>query len=380
MIANQVGRRYAEAIYEIAVSSDKVKEIYEALNQMMELYKNDNEFKTFITHPLIELDEKKRVLKEMFKNSDETIENIIFYILDKKRRFSMLQSAYISIISGASLWGLIALFFKFLTACGFSPLQIVALRVLFAAVLMTAVIFKIDPKLLKIRWRDSWLFIGTGIFSLVFFNYCYFRSIESSSISIAVLLLYTAPVFVMLLSIFLFREKFTRCKMLALLSTFCGCTFITGIFSSKMTLTLEAFGFGLASGIGYALYSIFSKLALRRYNTLTITAYTFYFAAIAALPMAEPLQLFTLLADLRALIGAIAIALICTVAPYLLYTRGLQDVDAGQASILATLEPLVAAAIGIFIFGESLTTAKILGMILILSSIFILNTAKNNVK
>ena len=102
----------------------------------------------------------------------------------------MLQSAYISIISGASLWGLIALFFKFLTACGFSPLQIVALRVLFAAVLMTAVIFKIDPKLLKIRWRDSWLFIGTGIFSLVFFNYCYFRSIESSSISIAVLLLY----------------------------------------------------------------------------------------------------------------------------------------------------------------------------------------------
>ena len=281
----------------------------------------------------------------------------------------MLQSAYISIISGASLWGLIALFFKFLTACGFSPLQIVALRVLFAAVLMTAVIFKIDPKLLKIRWRDSWLFIGTGIFSLVFFNYCYFRSIESSSISIAVLL-----------SIFLFREKFTRCKMLALLSTFCGCTFITGIFSSKMTLTLEAFGFGLASGIGYALYSIFSKLALRRYNTLTITAYTFYFAAIAALPMAEPLQLFTLLADLRALIGAIAIALICTVAPYLLYTRGLQDVDAGQASILATLEPLVAAAIGIFIFGESLTTAKILGMILILSSIFILNTAKNNVK
>ena len=281
----------------------------------------------------------------------------------------MLQSAYISIISGASLWGLIALFFKFLTACGFSPLQIVALRVLFAAVLMTAVIFKIDPKLLKIRWRDSWLFIGTGIFSLVFFNYCYFRSIESSSIS-----------FVMLLSIFLFREKFTRCKMLALLSTFCGCTFITGIFSSKMTLTLEAFGFGLASGIGYALYSIFSKLALRRYNTLTITAYPFYFAAIAALPMAEPLQLFTLLADLRALIGAIAIALICTVAPYLLYTRGLQYVDAGQASILATLEPLVAAAIGIFIFGESLTIAKILGMILILSSIFILNTAKNNVK
>lgn len=289
----------------------------------------------------------------------------------------MIQSAYLSIISGACLWGLIALFFKFLTTCGFSPLQVVTLRVLFAAALITVVIFRIDPKLLKIRWYDSWLFLGTGLLSLVFFNYCYFRAIEDSSISVAVLLLYTAPVFVMLLSIFLFDEKFTRRKMLALLTTFCGCAFITGIFESKLALTAEALAFGLASGIGYALYSIFGKLALRRYSTLTITAYTFYFATLGALPLAEPQQLFILLADWHAVAGALAIALICTVAPYLLYTRGLQDVDAGQASILATLEPLVAAAIGIFVFGENLTAAKIIGMALILSSIFILNTAKN---
>lgn len=289
----------------------------------------------------------------------------------------MIQSAYLSIISGACLWGLIALFFKFLSACGFSPLQVVTLRVLVAALLMTAIILKIDPGLLKIRWRDSWLFIGTGLLSLVFFNYCYFRAIDGSSISIAVLLLYTAPVFVMLLSLILFGEKFTGRKMLALLATFCGCGLITGIFTSKLTLTAEAFAFGLASGFGYALYSIFGKLALRRYSTLTITAYTFYFATLGALPLADPQQLFTLLADWRAAAGALAIALICTVAPYLLYTRGLQDVDAGQASILATLEPLVAAAVGIFVFGEEVTAAKILGMALILASIFILNTSKS---
>ena len=294
-----------------------------------------------------------------------------------KRGASMIQSAYLSIISGACLWGLIALFFKFLSACGFSPLQVVTLRVLVAALLMTAIILKIDPSLLKIRWRDSWLFIGTGLLSLVFFNYCYFRAIDGSSISIAVLLLYTAPVFVMLLSLILFGEKFTGRKMLALLATFCGCGLITGIFASKLALTAEAFAFGLASGFGYALYSIFGKLALRRYSTLTITAYTFYFATLGALPLADPQQLFTLLADWRAAAGALAIALICTVAPYLLYTRGLQDVDAGQASILATLEPLVAAAVGIFVFGEEVTAAKILGMALILASIFILNTSKS---
>lgn len=85
MIDNQVGRRYAEAIYEIAESADKIKDIYENLNTLMELYKNDNEFKTFITHPLIDIDEKKKVISEVFKEADEETLNTIFYILDKKR-------------------------------------------------------------------------------------------------------------------------------------------------------------------------------------------------------------------------------------------------------------------------------------------------------
>lgn len=85
MIANQVGNRYAEAIYEIADSTGKIKEVYEVLNNLMELYKNDSEFKTFITYPLIEIDEKKKVLKEIYKSEPENILDIIFYILDKKR-------------------------------------------------------------------------------------------------------------------------------------------------------------------------------------------------------------------------------------------------------------------------------------------------------
>lgn len=85
MIANQVGNRYAEAIYEIADSTEKIKEVYEVLNSLMELYKNDNEFKTFITHPLIDIDEKKKILKEIYKDEADDILDIVFYILDKKR-------------------------------------------------------------------------------------------------------------------------------------------------------------------------------------------------------------------------------------------------------------------------------------------------------
>lgn len=74
----------------------------------------------------------------------------------------MKQNAYLSIISGACLWGLIALFFKYLSACGFSPLQVVTLRVLFAALLMTTIIAKIDPALFKIRWLRQLAFYRDG--------------------------------------------------------------------------------------------------------------------------------------------------------------------------------------------------------------------------
>lgn len=85
MIANQVGRRYAEAIYEIGISNNKIQEIHSVLNNLMELYQSNNEFKTFITHPLIDLAEKKKVLGSIFNDVDDVISNIIFYILDKKR-------------------------------------------------------------------------------------------------------------------------------------------------------------------------------------------------------------------------------------------------------------------------------------------------------
>ncbi|MBR8700873.1 ATP synthase subunit delta, sodium ion specific [Fusobacterium sp. DD29] len=85
MIANQVGNRYAEAIYEIAESTGKIKEVYEVLNNLMELYKKDTDFRTFITHPLIDIDEKKKFLKDMYQSADEQVLDIVFYIMDKKR-------------------------------------------------------------------------------------------------------------------------------------------------------------------------------------------------------------------------------------------------------------------------------------------------------
>ncbi len=290
----------------------------------------------------------------------------------------MKLTAYLYILAAASLWGLIGLFVKILSAQGFSSMQIVALRSLASAACITVVLFRLGKEFFRISWRDIWLFIGTGILSLTFLNYCYFNCINASSLAAAALLLYTAPIFVMLLSLLLFHEQFTLPKGIALLTTFVGCALITGIMNAASGISLTALLFGLGSGIGYALYSIFGKFAVRKYSSATISAYTFYFSAISSLPLAD-FSSGSGRWDLTTLLASLGIGGLCAVIPYLLYNRGLQEVEATQASILATVEPLVAACVGIICFGEPVTWQKLSGIALILASVIILNLPSKNI-
>ena len=285
----------------------------------------------------------------------------------------MRTRAYLYIIGAAALWGLIGLFVKTIAGQGFTSMQIVALRAMASASCITLVMLWKGLGQLRIDWRDCWMFVGTGIFSLVFFNFCYFNCIESSSLAVAALLLYTAPAFVMLMSLLLFGESFTAKKALALVCTFIGCGCVTGAFEGGLKLTLSGLFYGLGSGFGYALYSIFGKYAVQKYSSLTITAYTFYFALIAAVPLAGFDGAALAKIDLLTIEGSLGLGLVCAVIPYLLYTKGLEKVEPGQASILATIEPFVAAAVGMLCFAEPMTMSKAVGMLLIFCSIVILN-------
>lgn len=290
----------------------------------------------------------------------------------------MKFKAYLYIIAAASLWGLIGLFVKILSSQGFSSMQIVALRSLASAVCITAVLFKLGKEYFRVRLQDLWLFIGTGILSLTFFNYCYFNCINASSLAAAALLLYTAPIFVMLMSLVLFHERFTITKGIALLTTFIGCALITGILNTAADFSFTALLYGLGSGIGYALYSIFGKFAVRKYSSATISAYTFYFSTLSSLPLAD-FSAENGQWNITTLMAALGIGGLCAVIPYLLYNRGLQEVEATQASILATVEPLVAACVGILCFNEPVTWQKLAGIALILASVIILNLHSKNV-
>ncbi|RFB14854.1 EamA family transporter [Bacillus sp. HNG] len=282
------------------------------------------------------------------------------------------KMAGLSIAAGASLWGIIGLFVSNLYAIGFTPLQVVAVRAIAASIFLITYALLKNPHAFKIKMSDSKYFIGTGIISIVLFNWCMFVAIEETSISVAAILLYTAPAFVTIFARFLFKEKLTIRKMLALAVTIVGCAFVVGVFPN-FTGTISLFGLivGIGSGFFYALYSIFGKFALEKYDSLTVTVYTFIFAAVAVTPFSGIWSSLNLFADIKSWMYIIGLGFLSTMLAFILYTKGLQHIESSRASIIATIEPVVAAIIGFFIFQETLQAWQYVGIIMVIAAVII---------
>lgn len=277
------------------------------------------------------------------------------------------------VLSAASLWGTAGIFVRNLEKTELSEMDMVFGRAFFAALILgIAVIFK-DKSLFKIHIKDIWLFIASGLGSIVLFNFSYYTTMSLTSLSVAAVLLYTAPFFVMLISSVLFKKRLTVKKLSALLTAFLGCCLVSGAFESQSRISGKALIFGLLTGLGYALYTIFGELLINRgYKTLTITFYVFLFATVGTVFFIKPSD-FLASTTPNSLMWMVLMAFFNTVLPYILYTKGLFGVDATAAPIIATIEPVVATLIGTFIFSEPITFLAVLGIALVLLSVLLLN-------
>lgn len=279
------------------------------------------------------------------------------------------------ILLAGCLWGSMGLFVHTMSDAGLSNMQMVEIRAAVTTIVLFAALAIMKPSLLKVKLRHMWCFFGTGILSVVFFNYCYVTTISTSSMAVAAVLLYTSPIFVMLLSRLLFKEKLTGKKWIALTLAFVGCLLVSGIVSGNTELTLTSFLFGIGSGFGYALYSIFSRYAIQYgYSGWTITAYTFLFAAIGGAFLTDFGGIFTAVQTGGfKLIGLFLLfTAVTTLLPYVFYTTGLQYTENSKAAVIVSIEPVMAAALG-FVRGENPDPITWVGILLVLSAVLLLS-------
>ena len=273
--------------------------------------------------------------------------------------------AALPVLAAGTLWGLMGLFVRRLNAAGLGSMEVAELRILTGLALVGLYLLVARRDLLRVRLRDLWCFFGTGVISLLLFSNCYFTAMRYASLSAAAVLLYTAPAFVMVLSLLLFRERLTARKGAALGLAFLGCVLVSGL-GSDAALSLPGLLFGLGAGFFYALYSIFGRYAIRRgYQAWTLTFYTFLFCALggAALSASGPGTAGWIL----------TMGVVTAVLPYVLYAVGLEHMESSRASILASVEPVVGTLVSVLLFHEPLTVGGVAGTALVLSAVALLS-------
>ena len=280
--------------------------------------------------------------------------------------------AYIYVILGAACWGLIGIFNRMLGAAGVSVWNRVTIRNFLSLVLLTAVFALIRRSVFRIQLRHLPIFMGAGLFSVLGLAVTYFNCQMHCSLAVAGILLYLAPAFVVLMSALFWKAPITKRKVAALVLSFLGCALVSGIMSGALTVSATGLLLGIASGFCYATYTIFAHYGLKHYDSLTMIYWTFFFAGFGSLLFLDWPTLAPVLSAPMTWLGMVGLVVVATVLPYLFYTKGLEGVESGKASIIANVEPVVAALTGIVFYHEMMDLWTVLGIVCVLGGVVLL--------
>ncbi len=270
---------------------------------------------------------------------------------------------YIQIATAAVLFGLIGIFVKLTTQM---PLgSIIFYRLLFGLVAI-ALFFACCRRLSELRLVQKKQYIlllgllqaGTML--------SYFISVKHTSVSIAVLLLYTAPVYVTLLSPLLLKEYINRRSIFALVISIIGVILVIRpdtLFQDVDYTYLIGLAAGLVSGVLYGGMILTSRYLKDDYTGTTQAAWALLITLLIFTPYSVAITQKVLLDNLGVLV---LFGLISTALALVLYLNGLMQVRAQNASIVALLEPASAVVFAYIILNEPVTVSMLAGGALIL--------------
>ncbi len=281
------------------------------------------------------------------------------------------------IITAGIMWGMSCVFVNFFAPYGFKSGHMVTMRMLFAflGLLIYCAIF--DRKALKFKWRDLPLFILCGA-SMCATATFYYESMQLTSASTAVVLMYLSPVPIMLLSVLFLGEKFNLKKGIATGLMIVGCALVAGIVGGFRPNALGIV-MGLLSAASYTVYCLFNKLSARRkIDPFSTSLYTFLFAAITALLTGRPWEMLPLIGERPFVFLPMFLlhSLVTCLLPYLFYTISLKYISVGVSAALCIIEPMTGALLGFLVYGDPLGFANISGIILIIAAVFLLGISE----
>ncbi len=285
----------------------------------------------------------------------------------------MKKQALIYVFLASVGWGMSGVFVHFLDPFGFTPFQMTGARGTVSFICMLVYTLVSNRKAFSVKPRELIAFIVTGA-SLFCTAAFYYTSMQMTSVSTAVVLMYSAPVYVMVFSVLFLGERLSAVKIFSVGLVLFGCVLVSGVVGD-LKVDFTGILFGVLSGLAYAAYNILTKVSMKNGSDPTsANVYIFMSVSIISLIFADPIGTVKLAARAPAetLPLLLGVGIVTFVLPYFLYTMAMKSLPAGVASSLAILEPMIATVISVAFLGDKLDILKAFGIAFILLAVFLL--------
>lgn len=281
------------------------------------------------------------------------------------------KAGFVFVVLAGVLWGTTGTVTKYIYAFGIEPLTLALLRtgISFFALYIFAIL---SGRPVRFRSEHALFFLAFGAVSVASFNFFYLSAIHLTTVTTAVVLLYTAPAFSIVAARLFLKETLDRKKIFAVLLTFGGIFLVVEAYRpGQLLLNVPGVLTGLGAGITYGVYSIFSKGALKRgYGTLETVILALGAGLIFLLIVRPPWYLLPLAGEpLMLWLLVLIIAVFSTMLAYVFFVTGLVHVEAGKATLAAAVEPVVAIVVAMIFLGETMTFMQLIGVLAVLTAV-----------
>lgn len=280
------------------------------------------------------------------------------------------KTAKIKLITAMVTFGTIGIFVKYIPL----PSSIIALGRGFVATLFLLLVMKLgkNPISKEAVKRNLVLLLVSG--GLIGFNWILlFEAYNYTTVAVATLCYYLAPIFVIIASPFVLGEKLTAKKGLCVAAALLGMVLVSGVIQSGSAadFSLTGVAFGVGAGALYACIILMNK-KLKDINSYDTTVMQLAAATIVLFPyclLTVPVS--SLSAGPVALGLLLFVGIVHTGIAYVLYFGSMKDLKAQTVAIFSYIDPILAVLLSAFLLRESMDMLSVIGAVLILGSTFV---------
>lgn len=253
------------------------------------------------------------------------------------------------------------------------PLILSQARTTFSCIaVLAALLVARGPRRLAVPAADLGSLVVLGLAGVAASNYFYYLAIQRTNVATAIIIQYTAPVWVLLYMVSRKLERATLPKMVAVTLAMVGIALVLGLFGGgKLQFDFIGVGAALVAAFSFSYYNIFAHALLKRYDRWTVLLFTTMSAAIFWLFINSPWKVAAAHYTPAAWGFLFVFAILSVLLPFVFYFAGLQHLRPTKAVVASCLEPVFSILIAAAALHESVTPAQAVGMAMVLGAILV---------